>query len=72
MALATFAAVMSCSATVIAFLAIKSLITRTYPALDFLGNVTGPKMPDVILLNTWTENFYLSALHLVFAVDLAK
>ena len=71
MAFATVAAVVSCSATVTAYFVNKSLKTKIYLALDFLANVTGPKMSAAIVLNaSWTEKVCNSAFCLIFAVGL--
>ena len=70
MAFATVAFVMSCSATVTAYFVSKSLIIRTYLALDFLANVTGPKKSGAIVLKApWTEKVCNSAFRLIPAVE---
>ena len=72
MAFATVAAVISSSAAVTAYSVNKSLITNIYPALDYLANVTGPKMSAANVLNApWTEKVCNSAFRLIPAVDLA-
>ena len=72
MAFATVAAVMSGKATVTAYFVNKSLMTKIYLALDYLANVTGPKMSAAIVLNApWTEKVCNYAFRLIPAVDLA-